>query len=41
MSPAGRVLESLFSLDFTVRGGQIVRYRLMEDKPRRRGSLAS
>ncbi len=31
MNRTGRVLGSLFSIDFTVRDGQIVRYRLMED----------
>ena len=31
MNATGRVLESLFSIDVTVRDGQIVRYRLMED----------
>jgi ketosteroid isomerase-like protein len=31
MNRTGRVLDSLFSIDFTVRGGQIIRYRLMED----------
>jgi uncharacterized protein len=31
MNATGRVLESLFSIDFTVRDGRIVRYRLMED----------
>lgn len=31
MNRTGRVLESLFSIDFTVRDGRIVRYRLMED----------
>ncbi|HST59404.1 MAG TPA: nuclear transport factor 2 family protein [Longimicrobium sp.] len=31
MNRTGRVLDSLFSIDFTVRDGQIVRYRLMED----------
>lgn len=31
MNATDRVLESLFSIDFTVHDGQIVRYRLMED----------
>lgn len=31
MNGTGRVLDSLFSIDFTVQDGQIVRYRLMED----------
>ncbi len=31
MNATGRVLESLFSIDVTVRDGRIVRYRLMED----------
>ncbi|HYW14298.1 MAG TPA: nuclear transport factor 2 family protein [Longimicrobium sp.] len=31
MNRTGRVLDSLFSIDFTVRDGWIVRYRLMED----------
>ena len=31
MTATGRLMESPFSAEFTVRGGQIVRYRLLED----------